>query len=58
MATVLTAAFGYFILSGLRFRVTHISNNTLVDFEYNGPAAANQVRELVHEGVQAEFHRD
>lgn len=58
VATALTAAFGYFILSGLRFRVTHISNNTLVDFEYNGPAAANQVRELVHEGVQAEFHRD
>jgi hypothetical protein len=58
VATALTAAFGYFILSGLRFRVTHITNNTLVDFEYNGPAAANQVRELVHEGVQAEFHRD
>lgn len=58
VGTALAAGFGFFILSGVRFTIKNSgSGGTQFDFEYNGTQSAQNIKELLHAGVEAEFRK-
>jgi hypothetical protein len=58
VGTALAAGFGFFILSGVRFTIKNGgAGGTQFDFVYNGTKSAQNIKELLHAGVEAEFHK-
>lgn len=56
VTTALKAAFGYFILSGVRFQVDRSeAGGTTVHFSYSGTRSAQAVQDLFRAGVQLLF---
>lgn len=55
VGVALTAAFGYFLLSGTSFTVNSIVGGTTVNFTYNGTLSAQAVKDLLVAGAQVVF---
>ncbi|HEY3568614.1 MAG TPA: hypothetical protein VGP73_11835 [Thermoanaerobaculia bacterium] len=53
VGTALSAAFTYFVLSGVRFQITRAPvGGTTVDFTYSGTQSANAIKDLLTAGAQ------
>lgn len=56
---VIAAGFGFMVISGLRFRINNRNPDGVnYDIQYNGPEAADRVRQLVRPGKDAYFENE